>query len=290
MLDQKVVLRKKRDFSDVLNASFAFIRQDLKPLLRLLLIYAGVPVLAQAILSGIFMDSTFSNFFENLGNPTATQQLVSQMPGKALLINLISLIVQVFLTGLTYCYIVLYAEKGAGGFQLDEVWNKFTSFFLAFLGFNILTGIVIVLAFMALIIPGFYVLAPLSMILIVKVSENEGYGDSFSRCFYLVKDHWWETFGLFIVSTIIYLILGGLFGIPAMVLGSMQALLQGGADFSSSAYIITSVISTLGVALLTPLVPVVMAFQYYSLVEHKDNLSLLDKIDRINQEPKSDNE
>ncbi|GAF01737.1 hypothetical protein [Saccharicrinis fermentans] len=285
MLDEKVELRQKRDFSDVLNASFAFIRQEYKNLGYALLLYAGIPVLIQAILSGIYVDTSLTNFFNSMGNAGASEEFVSTMPGKAMLFNLINMVVQIFLTGLAYCYVVLYVEKGAGNVDVKDVWAKFTSLFASYIGFNILSGLVVILALVALIIPGLYVMIPLSLILITKTAENKGFGDSFSRCFYLVKNHWWQTFGLLFIASIIMLILSAVFGVPAGIIAGTQGILQENVTGVSFPFMITAVISTIGTAIVTPLPSIVISFQYYSLVEHKDNLTLLDKINKVAEEP-----
>ncbi|MGQ1785958.1 MULTISPECIES: hypothetical protein [unclassified Saccharicrinis] len=285
MFDEKVELRRKRDFSDVLNATFAFIRQEYKVLGYALLLYAGIPVLIQAILSGIYVDTTLTNFLNNIGNPSASEEFVRTMPGKAIMFNMINLIVQIFLTGLAYCYVVLYVERGAGNVEVKEVWNKFTSLFAAYIGFNIISVLVVIVAFIALIVPGIYVMVPLSLILIVKTAENEGFGNTLSRCFYLVKDHWWQTFGLLIIASIIMFVLSAVFGVPAGIIAGAQSVLEENMTGVSIPFMITTVISTIGTAIVTPLPSIVISFQYYSLVEHKDNLSLLGKIDKINEEP-----
>lgn len=281
MIDRKVEPRKKRDFGDVLNVSFAFIGQEYKGLGRTLLTYAGIPVLVYAVLSAVYVDSTFSNFFNMLNRSNASQD-IAEMPMKAALVNIINLIVQVFLTGLSYSYIVLYAKKGSGNVDINEVWHKFTTFFGAFIGYNLLTGLVLILAFIALIIPGIYVMVPLSLILIVKVAEDQDYGASFSRCFYLVKDHWWETLGLIFISGIIMAVISGVFSLPAGLVVGAQAILKSDGGSLRIPIMIATIFSTIGTAIITPLPAIVLTFQYYSLVEHKDNTSLLYKIDNIN--------
>ncbi|SMO85971.1 hypothetical protein SAMN06265379_11084 [Saccharicrinis carchari] len=283
MLNQKVELQKKREFGDVLNASFAFIKQEYKGLGRVLLLYAGIPVLVQAILSTVYVDTSLADALRNLTNPEASQDVVRAMPGKAFLFNLINVIVQVFLSGLAYCYIVLYAKKGDQQVDIKEVWHKFTSFFGAFLGYNILTGLILVVAFLALILPGLYIMVPLSIILIVKVAEDQGYGASFSRCFYLIKNHWWQTFGLLIIASIILLILSSLFGVPAGIVAGTQGILNPDANLLSFPFMLTAFVSTIGTAIVTPIPAIILSFQYYSLVEHKDNTALLYKIDKINE-------
>ncbi len=292
MFEEKVELRRKREFSDVLNASFGFVKQEFKVLGKTLLLYAGIPVLVQAILSAFYVDTTITDIFTNIGNnQVAVNEYSGGAQGKALLFNLINMVVTVFLTGIAYCYIVLYKEKGSGNIEPKEVWNKFTEYFLSFIGFSILKGIVIILALIALIIPGIYVLVPLSMILIIKVEENKGFSDSFSRCFYLVKNHWWETFGLMIIAGIIVMITSMVFTVPAAALGIAETtILQNGQGMNTVPIVITALFSTIGTAVITPLPAIIYAFQYYSLVEHKDNLSLYDKINKINEEPEKENE
>ncbi len=288
MLDQKVELKKKRDFGDVLNAAFAFIRQEYKGLGRMLLLYAGIPVLVQAILIAVYSDTTLADLLKTISNPQASQDVVQPMPVKALVFNLFNIIVQIFLSGLVYCYIVLYAKKGAGNVDIKEVWHKFTTFFGALLGYNILTGLVFGLGLLALIIPGIYIMIPLSLILIVKVAEDQDYGSSFTRCFYLVKDRWWQTFGLLLIAGIIMMLLSGVASIPAGIVAGAQGILKPEVSTMTLPFMIAAIVSTFGTALVTPLPSIVLAFQYYSLVEHKDNTSLLSKIDKINDSIRND--
>ncbi|WP_066629838.1 hypothetical protein [Labilibacter marinus] len=290
MIEEKVVVSKKRDFSDVLNVAFAFIRQEYKKMGRMLLIYAGIPVLVQAILATLFLNSTMSTILGNINNPEVANEFVSQIPVKVILLVLIFVVVQVLLTGMTYCYVVLYKEKGADNFEINEVWDRFTGLFLSIIGFNILSVIIIFFAAFMLFFPAIYIAVPLSLILIVKVAENNGYGDSFSRCFYLVRSHWWQTFGLVIVTVLIVYAIGQVFNIPARLVGGMGGILVEDFSFSKLPMLLIMIFSTVGNALLAPLSPLVVSFQYFSLVEHKDNTSLLDKIDKINEAPNSEDE
>ena len=56
MAEQKVELRKIRDFSDNLNDTFLYIRQNLKPLLTSFLGIAGVFMLTAAIIQGLYQN------------------------------------------------------------------------------------------------------------------------------------------------------------------------------------------------------------------------------------------
>ena len=54
MAEQKIELRKIRDLSENLNDTFTFIRQNLKPLVTSFLGIAGIVMLANAIVGGIY--------------------------------------------------------------------------------------------------------------------------------------------------------------------------------------------------------------------------------------------
>jgi hypothetical protein len=284
MFEEKVELKKKRDFSDVLNASFAFIKQEYKTLWKVLFLYAGVPVLISAVLGTLFVDSALGDYFKMIANPSMSSGVETSFPGQSLLYNLISLIVDIFLSGLTYCYVVLYVQQGPGNFTSAEVWHKFSGFFGSLLGFSIVNGLVYMLSLIALIIPFFYVMVPVSFILMIKVAEDNGYSKTFERCFFLVKNHWWESLGLLFIAGIIVFMISLLFSLPASSYSIAKGLLNEQFSIDSIPFVITTFISTIGAAIIQPLPAIVIGFQYYSLVEHKENTSLLDKINKINTE------
>ncbi|TLX77675.1 hypothetical protein E9993_03265 [Labilibacter sediminis] len=288
MIEERVKVNRKRDFSDVLNASFGFIKQEYKSLFRMLFLYAGIPVLAVAILNTIYVQNPLSEILNSITDPQSAQNMNSGMEGKAFLVNLITNIVNIFLTGLTYCYIVLYTQNESQTPDLKEVWHKFTSLFAPYIGYNILSSIVIILAFIAIIIPGIYVMVPLSFILIIKTAENESFGESWNRCFALVKNHWWESFGLIIIGAILIMVIAGALNLPASSYVIAEGLLSQKPNISTIPFVLTSFFSTIGTSIITPIPSIILAFQYYSLVEHKDNTSLLDRIEQINKPSESD--
>src|ERR1051325_6059911 len=67
MAEQKIELRKIRDFSENLNDTFVFIRQNLKPLFTCFLGIAGIFMLASAIINGIYQSEMGDVFREILG-------------------------------------------------------------------------------------------------------------------------------------------------------------------------------------------------------------------------------
>lgn len=281
----EIELLKYRDFTDVFNASFAFISQEFKRFGMAMLMYAGIPVLLAIIMSVFYARDTMSTVFEVLNG-------VSNMgpsPSLIILAILLSFVAQIFIYGLVPAYLGEYEEKGRSGFTIADVWSRFVRHLGAIIGYSILSGIMISIGFMFLIFPGIYLMVPLSFILYVKIIENKDFSDTFSRCFQLVKNRWWSTFGILILAYIIVAIVNWLFSVPSLIVGGVQGYLiasgaQESLDGNSLAMILSTVFSGLGQYILQPVLFIIIGFQYYTLREQKDRSSLMDRISSITSE------
>ena len=286
MNKQEIELVKYRDFSDVFNGSFAFMSQELKQLIRVFGLYAGVPVIISVILSALYMQDTFSTIFETINNGGAP--VGGPNPVLILLTIIVSFVAQVFIMGLVPAYLGEYEDKGRDGFTAADVWNRFARHFGAIIGYSIITGLLMFIGFLFLIIPGIYLMVPFTFVLYVKVIEDKDLGDTLSRCFQLVKSRWWATFGIIILAYLIISVVGWLFSIPTMIVAGIEGFtaVSGGeaVDGSSLGIILSTVFAGLGQYILYPVLYIIIAFQYYTLREQKDRSSLMDRISSITEE------
>lgn len=282
----EIELKKERDFSDVFNASFAFITQELKMLFQVISLYAGVPIILAVIMSAYYTQDIFTSVFQvmqgNGGSNTPSGWLI-------FLTLIFGVLAQLFLNGLVPAYFGEYEEKGKGNFSTVDVWNRFLRHFGAIIGYSLVVGVILIFGFIFLIIPAIYLWVPLSFVLYVKIIENKGFGDTFSRCFQLVRNNWWITFGIILLSYLIVSIVGTLFSMPAMIFSGVEGFLVGSGqkdvvDSDSFAFIITTIIGGLGQYLIYPVLYVLIAFQYYNLREQKDRDTLMDKVSAINED------
>lgn len=285
MNNPEIELVKYRDFTDVFNGSFAFISQEMKQLIRVIGIYAGVPVIISVILSALYAQDTMSTVFEimNGGNTAGPN------PGLVFFTIVVSFIAQVFIGGLVPAYLGEYEEKGRNGFTAADVWGRFARHFWAIVGYSLLAAVLLVLGFVFLIIPGIYLSVPFSFILYVKVIENKNLGDTLSRCFQLVKNQWWATFGILILAYLIIGIVSWVFSIPSLIVGGIEGFMAAsGAKESmeggSLAIVLSTVFAGLGQYILYPVLYIIIAFQYYTLREQKDRSGLMDRISSITEE------
>jgi hypothetical protein len=280
-----VVLEKERDFTDVINATFSFISQEFKLLMTVVLLYAGIPIVLAAIPAAIYSEDSLSNVimaFQGQGTP--------QQPdfGMIFLVNGLMIIAVSIMAGIIGAYLALYSEKGHGAFSAGDVWNKFISKLGTFILFTVVATLIILFGSVLCLIPGIYLMVPLSLGINVIYMEGTDFGATFDRCFKIVKDNWWITFALILVVGLIVMILGGLFSLPAMMIvlveGVTAATGDGTAEVNSMAVIVTTVIGTIGQYLLYIISYVSIGVQYFNLKEKKDQTSLFKKVSGITNE------
>ena len=291
METQSIKFKQERDFGEIFNTSFAFIRQEFKPLGKAVLYFVLPVLIVAAILNmlvgfeqqkmlndiGVSNASKFSNPFASMGN--IFKYLIPMM-----------LVYAIGLTSLRctiYGYIKLYITKGKDQFSLNELWLEIKKYFFPILGTSILVGIIVGIGFIFCILPGIFLGVSLSIIYMALTFENKGFSDAFGRSFTLTKQQWWATFGLIVVVFIMIYLVSLLLAIPAMLMGfksfftSFKSMQNGGnMHISTSYYVLTSITALITYVLFS--VPfIVLAFQYFNLVEIKEKPSLQEKIEQI---------
>lgn len=279
-----VILEKERDFTDIVNATFSFISQEFKLLFKVYALYAGIPIIAVAILTAIYSGNSFTNLLQTIqGKAAPVQPDFGVIAG----MTIVSFIVSIFLAGLTAAYLDEYKTKGKGQFVAGDVWNNFFSQLPMNFAISIVTLLMIIVGIAFCLFPGIYLAMPLSLAITILYIEKSDFGDVIKRCFDLIKNNWWMTFGLVIVVYLIVAILGGLFSIPAAVIGMVQGftIATGSAEsFDSMPIIITTIIGGIGQYLLYPVIYIAIGIHYFNLREQKDKTSLFQKISGITNE------
>jgi len=288
MLQKPIIkLTEDRDFGGVINATFGFIGQEFKLLLKTILLYTSLPIILTAIVTSVYA----SNIFGKIG---AITQGSPELFGATDVYNIWyflsyfgQAICYFMVTGITFAYLKTYRERGHGNFESSDVWQLFASRLGGMLGHQIL-GILVIFAFLLmLIIPGIYVAIPLTLVMIVKIEEDPTFGDNWERCRYLVRDYWWATFGVLFVMGLIHSIMSSILSAPLLIYTIVLGIAKGtGGNMEANTpfLVISTLISSIGSYLLYVIVALGQGFQYYSLVERKDRTSLIEKIENISTE------
>ncbi len=281
MEQPKIEFRQIRDFGEVINDTFIFLKQNYKPLLRTVFIISSLFILANIVFSSInlyYMQKTVS-----LNGGKYNSVVISRSLQGTVLVGLFSFVTLYVISLATYSYISVYVEKKRETPNLEEVWTYSKYYALRFLWANFLAVIILIVGFVFCIIPFFYLWPIISLALSAIVLENGDIFSSFTRGFKLIKENWWMSFGTLIILTAIYYACAMAIVLPITIASSGATLFL--PDFNSPFYVlvIKSVLSSLAQFLM--LIPIIgVSLLFFSLVEKKESDGLLERIESVGAE------
>jgi hypothetical protein len=294
---QESDFRQERDFGQKISATFEFIGVHFRPLGRVLLNIVLPAALVQGVVSGLLQSQLLNARLQSATNGAASGT-VRWNGSAALYADMFSsptyylntVVSQVFTSLLilsVYGYL-LHCLAGAAGpgrtIGVADVWavvkREFLSTFLSLWGL----GILLVLGFVVFVLPGFYLAVALSLFFVVRLVEGTGFRDTISRCLFLTRGKWWSTFGvLFIMLMLLYVLLAAAGSVATLLAGGITAVTH---SINSPLFAVTiTVITTLLTVLVYPPVLLVLAFQYFNLVERKESRGLHALVDQLGQAP-----
>ncbi|WP_332368768.1 hypothetical protein [Spirosoma telluris] len=192
-----------------------------------------------------------------------------------------------------YAHMKVYARKtgqnalspsGPVDISVSEVWEEMQPLIGRSIVITVLGSIITFAAALFFVIPGIYVGIVLSLALAVTTFEGTDFGQTWNRCFVLIRDKWWSTFGIIFVMSIISGVVGLIFTLPAGILSFLitAKLLP---DMSGFWLILGNVVATVGSTLLRALIYIGLGFQYTNLVERQEGRGLQSAIDSIGTSP-----
>jgi len=164
----------------------------------------------------------------------------------AILIGFVSWIVGTIVSGIAIKYASDLLEKGDANLQVG--FNFTVSRLASLLAAGIITGVLIIIGLICLIVPGIIIAIMFTLVTPVIIIERMGALDSLGRSRRLVSRRWGKTFA---VLLLVYLIIG-----IAAVIASRIVSPLGPAG---------SITSNLITALIQPVLPIALAFLYYSM-------------------------
>ena len=294
-----ITLFQQRDFGDKINVTFQYISQNFRSLGLALLYIVGPVALIAGIASGV-MQSKFIDLGNTMkdadvdSNPFAALQIFQAVFSPAFWLTIFFSLLAILVVSLaTYAHMKVYARKTGQtmvnpsevvDISVAEVWDEMQPLIGRGIIISVLSSIIAGVATLFFIIPGLYVAIVLSLGLVVTSFENTDFGQTWNRCFVLIRDKWWSTFGLIFVMGIISGVIGLLFTLPAGIFSFLitSKLLP---DVSGFWLILGNVISAVGSTLLRCIIYVAVGFQYTNLVERQEGRGLLSAIDSIGTSP-----
>lgn len=314
---EPIKLRKVRNFSGNISITFDFLRENFIPLYKsLFMIAGGIMIISYTIGFGImsiidpfameddavYQDEVLSSGF---GNPFFDLFSGGFFTTNSILIPLIFFISILVVVAITYRYLLLYPRHGkeiSPGFLWKyvkrDLWKIFLGTVLIF-ALSILFALMLTFVttamgwFVALIAICIftYVIVPFSLIHIIIMAEKLSPIQAIKRSLYLIKDKWLSTFGVICITSLIIYIISIALYLPFTIIGAAISFnsLEGGASFDPD----TSYVAAFGIAitivysmsffLSMPVSYLALAFQYFSIVEEKEHIGLIARIETIGE-------
>lgn len=276
--------RKVRTFDEVLRTVFIFLRINLKPLFKSLIIICGPFFLGIGIVGGLFYGELLPMMLQFPRGPRNPSDLPSATFALYYFLMMIFLMGGVtMLITVVNAFISLYVDNGQAP-TTDDVWKKTKSNILPMIGAGFLYMILSGIASFFFFIPGIYVSVALSILFIMRMQENIGLFEAISRSFSLIKGFWWQTAGILFILYILVTLISYAFAIPMGIIIAALATLSTPSSMFSFMPIVLPIISIIFIApslVLYALFPIAQALQYYNLVERKEAAGLREKIEGL---------
>jgi len=286
---QKINFYKIRSFGQKINVTVEFVRQNIGIIVKSVLLVVG----PMAILTGLLFSQYIGFLFSSLsqGDIEAVKDPVSFFFNPSYIGFIILAIFSSLLNfAIMFNIMRLYQQRYPEPFTVTEVLNASWRDVFILLGLGLVSWFIIMAGFIALIIPGIYLIIVLSLALPVLFFERQGIFSAISRSFGLIKGKWWSTFGLMIVISFMMNAVSFIFIIPFYVFYSlgMLTMVDGtgvGTDVQSFGYqagmTISMIIMFLGNFIAYSLPIVAISFQFFNLVERQQSVGLLAEIDKL---------
>jgi hypothetical protein len=302
--------QRTRDFSNKMNATFEFVKQNFKSLYRVLLYLVGPPALIVSLLLGSVMGDYFRAVFGMMGGGGGFSEIFTvDLIVKIVFAIVIATVTSVITLATINNYVILYREKQSNQIEVEEVWDRvkktFWMYFWTVIGWVILAFtayivMVIPVALLgslsvALVVIGvfaavgffFYLMVGTSLVFVIRGFESKGFFESFGRSLNLIRGKWWSTFGLFMVFYLIISIISSMFFMPwymTKIVSSLHDVSEGrtvtnaGTDWFG---IVSIAFQYLASYLLGVLPQIALIFQYFNLVERKESRGLMEKMESL---------
>lgn len=285
MAEQKIELRKIRDFGANLGDTFEFIRQNFQPMIKCFFAIAGIFILLQAVSNGVVESQLLSGFTRSarIGS-SSIFDAERMMVGRYLTFPFLFFMI---LTWLAYiamqvcigAYMKYYEQNDKQRPGIEEVWDIFKAYYLKVLIYSIPVYILVIIGCLFCLAPGIYlgvVFVPFAWVIMM---EDASLGDGIQRCFELIKQNFWMSLGIYLVTYLIYSFASGIIGV---IIGGVSGLLAyfTTKDLSSTVGIATSILRIFGFIFYIIFL-VSSLLNYYSLVEKRDAVGMMQRVDQM---------
>ena len=277
-------LAQVRDLGQVIGATFTLLRQHWRTLLRALA-FTALPV---ALVAGVMMGYFAGGLQRSMlgADPDAVLGIMAGLVGPLGLGYLALIAAYMIAIAVSYEFLRAYHLGELHLMQPGDLWKRARGQVFNYLGLAFLVGLVSVLGFLLCVIPGIWLGIGLCLSFSVLAFERVGGTNAMRRSWELVKEHWWETFGIVIIMGLIQWVVTSAIVLPFTVLSFIWGFSSGMGDMSQGlpewygwVMGVSSAVQYGVTILLYPLSVTAISMQYFSLVERKESRSLEQRLE-----------
>ena len=281
-----IEFKKERDLGAIINDTFKFLRENWKSYGLFVLKIVGPLILIGAALV-VFAYLSYTSLLGDGSDPEALLINLNSIATYILGMMVATGIIYTLIAEVSLFYIKSYIDnRGVASFE--EVKNNTFKNIWKFIGFGILAILMVVVGYFMCFFPAIYLGIVLTLGFPILVFEKRDVLDTISHCFNLIKDEWWNTFGVFIVVGLLVTILGLIFNLPMW----MYQMIAEGIFVDSNAseslgilrdplYIAVTVVSFFGKYIFYSISFIASAFIYFDLNEQKYKTGMNERIDNL---------
>uniref|UniRef100_UPI0032171B86 hypothetical protein n=1 Tax=uncultured Draconibacterium sp. TaxID=1573823 RepID=UPI0032171B86 len=272
MEQKEIQFRKKRELGIIISDSFDFLKLEIKPISRLLLIYV-LPFVALYALGQVYLQRNVLGAID-LTNQEKLMENIGPFYMNLFLFLFFGLFIQSLLAGTFYSYIEAYIKLGKGNFDFADISSKFFANSLLAMGANLVFAIIIFFGVIMCFLPGIYFANTFSLLLFIFIYEKKGLNDALSRSWKLVNSQWWNTLILNLLAVVMIWVVSMIFTLPTMIMGISKSMFSPGltnpVDFPNWYWVLTGI--SAAVSTLLMIIPFTFqAFQYFNLKERENS-------------------
>ncbi len=286
-MKKTIPFKKQRELGEIISDTFAFVRNEYKPLTILVLKQCGAFLLLFLAAIGAYIYA-FGDIFNFSNTPNVSNSNVIILIITILSVVVFGILANVYAESTVLHYIKSYI-KNDGKANQQEINNNIKKTFWGFLGLSLLRVLTLVLAALLCVFPIFYFMVPMFIVLAIYVFKNSTAMEAYSESYTLIKNEFWITlFTIFLIGLIVYFI-GFAFGIPGAIYSIIKmGIFSGELDpetiseiYRDPIYILLNIVNYLVRFMFQLMVTITAAFVYFNLNEKIYHTGTLERIKEI---------
>jgi hypothetical protein len=288
MINNEFKLKKERSLGEIISDSFGFVRTyftETKEVFKKFIL----PTLVVLLLSSIFLEYSRQQFMQGVFDENNFELLTGGITSAIALV--LNVLFQIGFYIVSYISILAFMKQKAdkATFSLEAINDTIRKDFLRVFGLVFVGVIIVVIGFFFLLIPGIYLLVPISLLAPIAVIGGKDFSASFTEAFRLIKENWWITFATILIFSLILSFASVIFQVPLIIYYVVKMIAGGGIEDPETMFgndtdwvlILLTIIGQLGGFIFNLITVVMTGLIYYNLNEYHNNSGTIEDIESI---------